>query len=98
MLIGNWMAAPQGVPNCPPGLEYLSLLDQLLIEQKIDLADVLFEFKSNYEFYIRNAMGQHVNASSFLKMLAHSSRKFHEISEFRFTMRLKIMIAVLEIA
>lgn len=71
MLIVVWMEAPKSVANCPPGLEYLSLLDQLLIEQKVDLANLLLELHSNYEFYIRNAMGQHVNNFFFHLVTFH---------------------------
>lgn len=26
------MSSPQGIPNCPPGLEYLTTIDQLLVK------------------------------------------------------------------
>ena len=32
----GWMPAPQAPPNCPPGLEYLCQVDQLLVKQKIE--------------------------------------------------------------
>ncbi|VEL40246.1 unnamed protein product [Protopolystoma xenopodis] len=34
----NWMNRPL-VPNCPPGLEYLTLVDQLLIKQKVEVLE-----------------------------------------------------------
>ncbi len=45
-------AAP---PNCPPGLEYLSLLDQLLIKQKVELLEAFTGFETNNKvFDMRN--------------------------------------------
>jgi hypothetical protein len=34
-----WMAAPQAPANCPPGLEYLTQIDQLLIHQQVELLE-----------------------------------------------------------
>ena len=33
------MAAPQAPPGCPPGLEYLTQVDQLLVNQQIELLE-----------------------------------------------------------
>ena len=33
------MAAPQAPPNCPPGLEYLTQVDQLLVHQQVELLE-----------------------------------------------------------
>ena len=30
---------PQGNPNIPPGLEYLTMIDQLLVHQKVELLE-----------------------------------------------------------
>lgn len=30
---------PQRIPNCPPGLEYLTSIDQLLVKQKVELLE-----------------------------------------------------------
>ena len=35
----GWMQAPQPPPNCPPGLEYLTMVDQLLIHQQVELLE-----------------------------------------------------------
>ncbi len=33
------MQRPHPLPNCPPGLEYLSQVDKLLVQKKIDLLE-----------------------------------------------------------
>lgn len=33
------MPAPQSVPGVPPGLEYLSQIDQLLVNQQVELLE-----------------------------------------------------------
>lgn len=55
------MEIPAGIPNCPPGLEYLTQLDQLLIKQKVNLAQVLVGFEQNNKFVVKNSLGQDVS-------------------------------------
>ncbi|KAM4694133.1 phospholipid scramblase 2-like [Discoglossus pictus] len=55
-----WMPAPEPNPNCPPGLEYLSQIDQLLIHQQVELLEVLTGFETNNKYEIKNSMGQRV--------------------------------------
>lgn len=33
------MSIPQGIPNCPAGLEYLTMIDQLLVHQKVEVLE-----------------------------------------------------------
>ncbi|CAI8044503.1 Phospholipid scramblase 2 [Geodia barretti] len=35
----QWMAAPQAIQGCPPGLEYLTQVDQLLVHQQVELLE-----------------------------------------------------------
>ncbi|XP_072036851.1 phospholipid scramblase 1-like [Amphiura filiformis] len=49
-----------GSPSCPPGLEYLTQLDQLIVHQQLELMEVItgFDFKNRYQ--IKNSLGQQV--------------------------------------
>ena len=38
----NWMPRPtEIIPGCPPGLEYLTQLDQILVHQQVELFEVM---------------------------------------------------------
>ncbi|XP_070802541.1 phospholipid scramblase 1-like [Pituophis catenifer annectens] len=55
-----WMPEPAPLPNCPPGLEYLSQIDQILIHQQIELLEIITGFETANKYEIKNAMGQRV--------------------------------------
>ncbi|XP_004525584.1 phospholipid scramblase 1 isoform X1 [Ceratitis capitata] len=57
---GDWMSIPAGIPNCPRGLEYLTMVDQLLVKQKVELLEAFTGFETNNKFSIKNALGQKV--------------------------------------
>eukprot|EP00062_Callorhinchus_milii_P000104 gi/632933825/ref/XP_007889430.1/ PREDICTED: phospholipid scramblase 1-like [Callorhinchus milii] len=46
------------IPNCPPGLEYLAQVDQLLVHQQVEMLEVLIGFESNNKYQIKNSLGQ----------------------------------------
>ena len=53
----NWMPAPQAPMGCPPGLEYLTAIDQVLVQQQIELLEgTWFVYSSNcaYNFTYRS--------------------------------------------
>lgn len=57
----QWMEMPQQAPtNCPPGLEYLTLVDQLLVKQKVELLEAIVGYETNNKYVVRNSMGQQV--------------------------------------
>ncbi|XP_020614655.1 phospholipid scramblase 2-like [Orbicella faveolata] len=56
----QWMAAPQAPMGCPPGLEYLTAIDQLLVQQQVELLEAFTGFETNNKYKICNAMGQQV--------------------------------------
>ncbi|KAL1465253.1 hypothetical protein WDU94_004837 [Cyamophila willieti] len=57
----GWMNIPQGRPaNCPPGLEYLTTVDQLMVKQKVELLEALIGWETNNKFTVKNVQGQKV--------------------------------------
>lgn len=55
--------APETTPsiiNCPPGLEYLATVDQLLVQQKVELIEAITGFETNNKFNVKNTLGQKV--------------------------------------
>jgi hypothetical protein len=38
-----WMPKPQAPTNCPPGLEYMTQIDQLLVHQKVELLEGTYQ-------------------------------------------------------
>ncbi|XP_055294923.1 phospholipid scramblase 2-like [Sitodiplosis mosellana] len=46
--------------NCPPGLEYLATVDQLLVQQKVELVEAITGFETNNKFNVKNTLGQKV--------------------------------------
>lgn len=66
------MDIPLGMPNCPPGLEYLTSLDQLLIKQKVNITEIFTGLEMNYAFEVKNSLGQNVSNSLLLFTLGRS--------------------------
>lgn len=56
----NWMNKPQTIPNCPPGLEYLTTIDQLIVHQTTDVLQVAAGFETENQYYIANKKDQKV--------------------------------------
>ncbi|NP_001090508.1 phospholipid scramblase 2 S homeolog [Xenopus laevis] len=55
-----WMPTPAPIPNCPPGLEYLSQIDQILVHQQVELLEALTGYETNNKYEIKNSLGQRV--------------------------------------
>ncbi|XP_050313375.1 phospholipid scramblase 2 isoform X2 [Anthonomus grandis grandis] len=60
MMRDGWMNLPQGIPNCPPGLEYLTTIDQLLVHQKVEMLEAFTGFETKNKFTVKNSLGQKV--------------------------------------
>jgi len=48
-----WAARPQERPeNCPPGLEYLLHVDQLLVKQQIEMLELFTGFETSNKYKV----------------------------------------------
>lgn len=54
----SWAPAPPAVPNCPPGLEYLSKIDQLVIHQQIELMEMISGYETCNRYEVKNTLSQ----------------------------------------
>ena len=52
--------APHLPPGCPPGLHYLTTVDQLLVKQKVEILEAVTGFETANKYKVFNSMGQQV--------------------------------------
>nr|XP_012617862.1 phospholipid scramblase 2-like [Microcebus murinus] len=77
----QWMPTPGIMTNCPPGLEYLDQINQLIVCQRFDLLEVLSNLETSKTYEIMNNQGQRIYFAEerynwFLQCLCGSSRPF----------------------
>lgn len=60
----HWMARPPGFQECPPGLEYLCEVDQLLVKQQVELFEVFTGWETANRYKVQNSLGQQVYFAS----------------------------------
>ncbi|XP_038078973.1 phospholipid scramblase 1-like [Patiria miniata] len=56
----QWMPHQQPIPGCPPGLEYLTQIDQLLVHQHLELFEILTNYETNNRYQVKNSLGQQI--------------------------------------
>lgn len=56
----QWVAPVEAIPGCPPGLEYLTSLDQILVKQQIELLEMFTGWEQNNKYKIMNNQGQQI--------------------------------------
>ena len=57
----QWMPAPtQALANCPPGLEYLTQVDQILVHQQVELWEVTTGYQTANRYIVKNTLGQQI--------------------------------------
>lgn len=54
----QWMQLSSPVPNCPPGLEYLAMVDQVLVHQLVEVFEVLTGWETANKYAVKNSLGQ----------------------------------------
>ncbi|EFX80807.1 hypothetical protein DAPPUDRAFT_211709 [Daphnia pulex] len=55
----QWMPKPNG-GNCPPGLEYLTQVDQILVHQMVEILEMFTGFETNNKYVVKNSVGQKI--------------------------------------
>ncbi|KAG8186680.1 hypothetical protein JTE90_014754 [Oedothorax gibbosus] len=55
---GEPLFVPVGIPICPPGLEYLTRVDQLLVHQKLEVLEIFLGCETRNKYLIKNSLGQ----------------------------------------
>ena len=58
--MGPPMAAAQPPPGCPPGLQYLTMVDQLVVKQKVEVFEAFTGFETANKYKVFNSLGQQV--------------------------------------
>ncbi|KAJ8947392.1 hypothetical protein NQ314_008615 [Rhamnusium bicolor] len=56
----DWMDMPKSPPNCPAGLEYLTMIDQLYLYQKVDVLETLIGLDAKFAFTVKNSTGEKI--------------------------------------
>lgn len=54
------MPTPVRPAGCPPGLEYLTQIDQLLVHQRVNVFEIVAGWEMNNVYIVKNSMGQQV--------------------------------------
>ncbi|XP_059175516.1 phospholipid scramblase 1-like [Physella acuta] len=54
------MPRPEPIPGCPPGLEYLTAVDQLICKQEVNFLEALLGFEAANKYKIFNTLEQQV--------------------------------------
>ncbi|XP_016076924.1 PREDICTED: phospholipid scramblase 2-like [Miniopterus natalensis] len=57
---GPWVPAPPLPSDCPPGLECLNQVNEVLVHQQIDLLEVIIHIETNNKYEIKNRLGQKI--------------------------------------
>ena len=83
LLAAQWMQKPNPLPGCPIGLEYLTQVDRLSIQQMVELLEAFTNWETNNKYVIRNANGQQVFYAFESKLSAGSffnnKKKMHKL-------------------
>jgi len=85
----QWMEKPSPITGCPPGLEYLTKIDKLLVQQKIDYLEAFTGWNENNRYVVRNSGGQQIyfaleNTDTCMRICCEAQRGFtiHIVDNF----------------
>ncbi|XP_062988215.1 phospholipid scramblase 1-like isoform X5 [Elgaria multicarinata webbii] len=53
-----WMPPPPAIPKCPPGLEYLSQVDHITVQQQMELLEMISGYETLNRYEVKNSLGQ----------------------------------------
>ena len=88
--------------NCPPGLEYLTQVDQLIVKQKVELMEAFTGCETKNKYTIKNTMGQDVykakeDTDCCIRMCCGPTRPFGRYS-FIFSLPYRCIVVYLYIS
>ena len=77
-----WMQRPQAIPGVPVGLEYLTLIDTLEVEQKVSLVEAFVGWDTNNKYVIMNAQSQQIfyameDTDACMRVCCGAQRRFN---------------------
>ncbi|KHJ79773.1 Scramblase, partial [Oesophagostomum dentatum] len=55
-----WMPMPQPIEGVPPGLEYLTMVDKIMVNQIFEVMELITGFETKNRYAITNANGEQV--------------------------------------
>lgn len=55
-----WMAMPQQIDGCPPGLEYLTMVDKVKVRQLYEIRELVLDYESKNKYVILNANDEQI--------------------------------------
>ncbi|KHJ89797.1 Scramblase [Oesophagostomum dentatum] len=53
-----WMPLPQPIEGVPPGLEYLTMVDKIMVHQIYEVMELITGFETKNKYVLRNANGE----------------------------------------
>lgn len=59
----QWMDMPRlgdDAHSCPPGLEYLASVEQIIVHQQVELLEAFVGFETQNKYAVKNSMGQQI--------------------------------------
>uniref|UniRef100_A0A914WSF8 Phospholipid scramblase n=1 Tax=Plectus sambesii TaxID=2011161 RepID=A0A914WSF8_9BILA len=67
--------------GCPPGLEYLTMVDQILCHQIVELLEAFTGWETNNKYVVKNSMGQQIfyafeETDMCMRMCFNNNREF----------------------